>query len=272
MTLFAKKLLFLSLLLVIAACGGGGGDSSGDSSGGDFSLDACSSINLKVANGQVCQPATTTVASPVVKLVVVDLEDNTALCTGTALSQNAILTAAHCFIGGAKAVQIETSFSTLFADSVTAHPGFSVTSAGAFFNDVAIVTTSTPLNIEVSPLLLSRAPIVSEEAIVAGFGETGSDVTARIRAGNLRVANVTANHIFGEFSGEQSSPCKGDSGGPLYVSQNNSIAVVGVVSQSDPSVSISDICKTGDVTLYASVQDPSIQSFILTNVPSAQTL
>jgi hypothetical protein len=43
--------------------------------------------------------------------------------------------------------------------------------------------------------------------------------------------------------------------------------IVGVVSQSDPSVSEEQVCSKGDMTLYANAQSPDISSFIAAQVP-----
>ena len=45
------------------------------------------------------------------------------------------------------------------------------------------------------------------------------------------------------------------------------LVIVGVVSQSDPSVSEEQVCSKGDMTLYANAQSPDISSFIAAQVP-----
>jgi secreted trypsin-like serine protease len=139
------------------------------------------------------------------------------------------------------------------------------------FNDIAIVKTSRALSAPVTPILLSRSPGESEEAVVAGYGQVENDGAsqANVNAGRAVVEDVSDNHIFIDYTRSEAHPCKGDSGGALLVSHGQGVAVVGVVSQSDPSVDIEDICEVGDRTLYTNVQDPSVTAFLRANLPSS---
>jgi hypothetical protein len=116
---------------------------------------------------------------------------------------------------------------------------------------------------------LSRAPEVGEIAIVAGYGQVENDGFAveDVVAGRAIIRIVTDNHIRIDFRGEESHPCQGDSGGALFIEDDSGLVIVGVVSQSDPSVSEEQVCSKGDMTLYANAQSPDISSFIAAQVP-----
>lgn len=263
---FSKGFLALTVCtLLVGGCGGGGSD-SGDKS---FGLDACGGIGLKIANGRACQAGDNPAATSVVRLDITSLDGSGGECTGTVISSRAVLTAAHCFIDGARSVTVTTTNGSLEASRVVTHPDFAVNDAQqVFYNDAAIVFTDTNLPVAAAALLESRSPIVGEEAVVAGFGQTSPDSDfGTINAGNAFVDTVTANHVIIRFEGNQSHPCKGDSGGALFLLQGSRLVIAGVVSQSDPSVGEANVCRKGDITLYTNTQ--SIASFIFGQVPGA---
>jgi secreted trypsin-like serine protease len=277
----------LGVIAVMSACGGNsdscslfgtcGGEDDGGSSTQFLGASACQAIGYsnpqKVANGEECPVATSSDSSSVVALVI-SKGDKASLCTGTVVAPNTVLTAAHCFYGGASSVQIVTTvkgkrYGTL-ARSVVVHPQFGA-SGGVMFNDVAIVKTAKNLSAPITPILLSRSPAENEESLVAGYGQVENDGPGQpnVNAGRAIVEDVSDNHIFIDYTRSQAHPCKGDSGGALFVSNGQGIAVVGVVSQSDPSVDVEDICEVGDRTLYTSLRDPSVEAFVRQNIPNA---
>lgn len=277
MTLSVTKWLFSTLIVFVIGCGGGS-DSSGGSSAGDGS--ACNSIGygvaLKVADGEQCLPDSDSDTSSVVKLSIFSAGGGVATCTGTVISPTAVLTAAHCFaFSNVESVVITAVTSGTKVDvsssRVATHPGFSVSSQRVYFNDVAVVRTSSPLPVPSLPILLSRAPNFEEEAVVAGYGQTEGDGPAvdDVVAGRARIRLVTDNHVRIDFRRGESHPCRGDSGGALFVEQDGGLAIVGVVSQSDPSISPDQICARGDLTLYTNTQSTAVSEFILAQVGDA---
>jgi secreted trypsin-like serine protease len=87
-----------------------------------------------------------------------------------------------------------------------------------------------------------------------------------VYAGRAVVDDVSDNHIYIDYTQSQAHPCRGDSGGALFVANGSGVAIVGVVSQSDPSIDVEDICEPGDRTLYTNVRDPSVSAFIRGNI------
>ncbi|HQH28743.1 MAG TPA: trypsin-like serine protease [Oligoflexia bacterium] len=284
--LFSQKkrswVAMLNLALFCALCVLGLSACSGDDDDEDsdddiiFTQDACSAIGLKIANGTACTLGDTPAASPIVRLSIITAGGGLGTCTGTVIDSNIVLTAAHCFMDGFVGVQVDTFTGSFGVNQVVVHPQFDASDyelGGVLHNDAALVFTDQGMGVATAPLLYSRAPILGEEAIVAGFGETfpGSD-TGQIYAGNAVVSGLTTQHVVIDYTREQSHPCAGDSGGPLLLNVGGAQTISGIVSQSDPSVEIDNICRPGDETLYTNVQDPAIFGFIQQYAPNASVL
>ena len=269
----------LSVCIVAAIGCGGGSDGSSDQSG-----TVCDSIgygkSLKVAAGEQCLADSSSDTSSIVKLFLFEGSSLVGSCTGTVISPTAVLTAAHCFEDADSVVVRAVTNGTKVdvpSSRVAVHPGFVLIEdgfpePGIVFNDVAIVHTSLQLPVAPVPLLLSRAPVVGEKTIVAGYGQTENNGPAveDVVAGRAVVRIVTENHLRIDFRGGESHPCQGDSGGALLIEEDSGLVIVGVVSQSDPSVSEEQVCSKGDMTLYANIQSTEISNFITSQVPNVE--
>lgn len=272
-----QRYILTVLLAVIApvlhGCGGGGDGSTGDDSSSAAS--ACSAIgfnsSLKIANGEQCLANSGSDTSAVVRLSISSSDGTVGTCTGTVIAPNAVLTAAHCFafdrVSSVRVIVTSNGEKRAIASSgVSVHPGFTVSSEGIFFNDVAVVRVATTLPVvPVGLLARPNVPQVSEDVLVAGYGQRDSSSGAEeeVVAGRAVIRIVTENHIRIDYRDGESHPCRGDSGGALFIEQDNgALAVVGVVSQSDPSVPGDRICEEGDITLYANIQEPGVAGFI----------
>ena len=192
----------------------------------------------------------------------------TVLCSGVAVGPSEVLTAGHCFRNGIfTTIVVRDDGSIVPAASVLLHPEYTeADSQGAIFNDVAIVTTSTPHGLPTLPLLAptSGQPESGDSVAVFGYGRDETGTIGALRMGVLPLDAVTPNHLITVYRGEGGNPCLGDSGGPaIWFDALGAPAIVGVVSTG----SATD-CGAGDVTLYTNVQSDSVLNFLLGAVPT----
>lgn len=269
----AVAILGLVLLLNIAACGGGG------SEGTELSTNACGDLGLptknsRIINGTACGNLA---ASPVVRVVMYDaLQIPLGYCTGTLISSNAVLTAAHCAVAGTVSAGIfygDSPSTFVSVSKIHRHPGYTPirpnSSVSAAFNDVAVYFLRENLNLPILPIATS-APVLSGDVIdIYGYGtdENGNLDFKDLKAGQMLVENTTGDHISTIYNGDGSNTCQGDSGGPATIRLNGITAVVGVTSTGTNST-----CGEGDNSLFINLQNPGVLNFILSEVPAARTI
>ncbi|MEZ4754188.1 MAG: trypsin-like serine protease [Bdellovibrionota bacterium] len=263
-----KRILFIFTLISLLSFGCGGG--SGDSGSAGLSNNACGDIGLgtRIINGTECGPIAD---SPVVRVSALNgFGEIIGFCSGSAVTQNDIVTAAHCFPRATSAVAV-TSGNSLDSGSsviipfarVKIHPSYAplgTISNTAEFNDVAIVPLTRNLNVRTIPVLASRDVVAGEIASIFGYGqdEAGDFNPDTLLSGQMRIASVTNDHIQANFNGEGSNTCSGDSGGPMTVGS----ALVGITS-----TGINVDCSAGDESLFTNVQGSNILDFLSSNIP-----
>uniref|UniRef100_A0A2C9GWU0 Peptidase S1 domain-containing protein n=1 Tax=Anopheles funestus TaxID=62324 RepID=A0A2C9GWU0_ANOFN len=211
----------------------------------------------RVVNGQEATPG----QFPYQIALLSNFPTGTGQCGGSVLTNNYILTAAHCVISGATTLatggtaimgahnrnnqeptQQRIAFS---AAGIIAHPGYTPTN---IHNDIAVVRLNSPITFtdRIQPV---RLPARSDTrqfggmtGTVSGFGRTtdtgaaspvvmftsnpvmtNADCIARWHATVILPQNVCLSGDGGR------SPCNGDSGGPLAVQDGGSLQI-GVVS------------------------------------------
>lgn len=269
--LFVLGLVGLLSVVLMAGCSGSDSDDGdGDESTTGFSTSACETIGLKIANGEACELGDDPESSSIVELEIITV-DGTATCTGVAINSSTVLSAGHCFSGGYISVVVNTFGGSYPAEAIV-HPNYDE-SGDVVQNDAALVFTPYTMVVGTTPILRSRGPIVGEEAVVAGFGETSPGTGATtIHAGKAIISDTSTEHVVIQYTGDQAHPCAGDSGGPILVAVDGVPAVAGLVSQSDPSVPEENMCLPGDETIYTNTEDPSIYNFIQTYVGAVPTI
>lgn len=263
MLLKPSKIAVALLILVMSACGGGGGDDSEQ-----LSTNACGTLglNTKIINGTECSVS----GSPVLALNLLSRDGSGSLCSGTLITPTQILTAAHCFVTDpVVSAFTEVDGKRIFGKTVHVHPDAQINaSAGIATNDVAILDMEESINRPTVALLTSRSPAIGDTFSIFGYGKDSNGDIGSLRSGEMRIEDITLNHLIADYEGEGSNTCNGDSGGPAIftLSDGNGTALIGVTSSGT-----SADCQEGDHSFFANLQAPSISSFIRSKAPSIRT-
>jgi hypothetical protein len=244
-----------------------------------------SALEPKVVNGLA------TAAYPSVGIFV----SGSAACSATLIGCSTVLTAAHCvcidpktgrpltgaqcalrpdLLDPATKLVYFQSAGRFAVSSVAVNPTFSFGDQG----DVAIIHLASPVTgIAPSAVDTTAKPAIGTPAVIAGFGITEDPASGAgiKRTGALTVAACNVNglnaaaHVCATLSsllgsaGSNSTPCHGDSGGPLFVDFGAGPVIAGTTSGGD-SASLN--CTPPDHVWFADVYDE--RAWILTSAGS----
>jgi secreted trypsin-like serine protease len=182
-----------------------------------------------------------------VQAIVMIVDSRGGFCTGTAIAQDLVITAAHCVARQATyRVRISKEGGVTDVETTRSHPGFSMANyvKNRATADVALVKLKSPLPQSIVPASLggTRRVAVGEMMIVAGFGATQDGKAFGI--GEPRMAPLVVTGQPGSLQIRLQDPttrnasiglgsCTGDSGGPAFGRKNaDDGEVMGVVSWS----------------------------------------
>lgn len=263
--------LILAVLLTstFTGCSSGGGDD--DSS--ELSNSACGVLGLnsrsqeRIVNGTECQSAG---QAPVVRLAFLNGSNQIGFCSGSMITANDVLTAAHCFLGNPNQVVMIRGDSLnpserFVASAWSVHPDFRE-EGGLVVNDVAVVHLNRNTTLPTLPVLMSERVSKGEIVSIFGYGtdENGTFDFQDLESGEMRISDVTATHIAARFDGEGSNTCQGDSGGPV-VSQRAGFAAIAGLTSTGTQLD----CLQGDTTFFTNLELESVLTFLQRVVPDA---
>lgn len=161
-------------------------------------------------------------------------------CSGTLVSPNMVLTAAHCLYGF-RASHMEFVFGNDFQSNRRVkviggvyHPKYTPSEQGKF--DLALLFLSEPVS-DIKPPTISNMNVKDKKIILVGFGnEVIGDAPPVIGRKNYLEIPVRMDdneYVMTDVFSQNS--CHGDSGGPALIkNQDGRYSLVGVTSYGDP--------------------------------------
>lgn len=211
-------------------------------------------------------------------------------CAGAAISDEYIVTAAHCMFGNfgmidPSEVLIAGDFVDLTNDSpaeipiaqIIVHPGYD-NDARFAENDIALMRTAVPHGLPLMQLFNGDArKLTGEQSLVIGWGLTNTNpdvfpsllnaavvpITDFATCSNVYERGLGPEHICAGFEQGGVDACQGDSGGPLMIRAANQNIQVGVTSFGNGCALPDAYGVYSNVTQY--------ESWINSNVPPPST-
>lgn len=170
-------------------------------------------------------------------------------CSGVAIAQDLILTAAHCVLPGSayKLVEFDAARRPSLKDTgrIASHPRFDLRSLldHRATADVALLKLPEPLPPSRAPAVLAAMPAVraGDPFIVAGAGmavdregKSGGTVRAATLVATGHPGNLQIRLVDPATRGETAGlgACGGDSGAPVFEDRSGRLMLVGIVSWS----------------------------------------
>ncbi len=252
--------LLITLSLALSACGGGGGSEDAPQVSGD----PCNNLNFKITNGQNCSNQN---VSPVALLALFDGQGEIyGICSGTMITANQILTAAHCLenTSGIVALVADDAIAATAAVSNPLYDG----EAGSPY-DIAVLTLESNSRAKPVAILGGAPPSPGQTLTIFGYGETNDPADTDnldLHAAFMKVAKVTEGDVLANYDSTGSSICLGDSGGPAIIERDGDFIIAAVAT----AVTAKGDCESGSTAIFASVSSAVNFAFITNNAPAVK--
>jgi len=252
-----RLILYFFLTCSLISCGGNSSANNSNSNEG------CP-IDIRLIGAGLCPALETSVAKVILSGTEL-VNSEQSICSGVAIANNTILSAAHCFMfTGATSANVSISGKTSMSRKVLLHPRVRVElESSAIFNDVALITLQEPIATKPVKLGIGKELQLNETLFVYGYGKDQFGEFGSLKAGSMLVSGISSAHLFSLYSGSGTNTCGGDSGGPAFrAKEDGSIGgLIGILSTGRLSN-----CGKGDISLFTRIDQESILSFISSNV------
>ena len=164
------------------------------------------------------------------------LAGNRGRCSGAVLTQNLVLTAAHCVLRSSSVGIVSQGVGST-ATKIVIHPEFKIgqrVGSETAQADLALVKFSQPLPNDYSSVFFAALPVrAGDHLFVVGYGralETAIDSGGIARMIELVVRTHTPRRmVLSDLTGRGGGSCIGDSGGPVFADGPDRHWLVGIV-------------------------------------------
>ncbi|SMF58144.1 S1 family peptidase [Pseudobacteriovorax antillogorgiicola] len=218
---------------------------------GALALVGCGQVEEQKSSSKIVNGSITESGTAVALHTVALTQSGRPYCTGVLVDEDLVLTAAHCVEGTSRAtVSFGLGVDGTPVDEITgqtvAHPDFDAGSIGRVQvgSDIGMILLDEDAPSFMEPVAIATANEYQEGDTVtlAGYGLLGysgwwifkspiQNDGNRLRQTQTSISDITGDLItFDTPNNGTNSSCRGDSGGPMYISNGNSVRLIGVTS------------------------------------------